>query len=251
MPRTDRAVKLRDTLTRAIRWCQEGAALPEKALETLLALDLFRDALGYTRQTAELQPSADRERRQVPDLVLKVNRRDKTSWVVVEFKRPTPTGRVNSPLVLGQVTRYLAAWGARYGIVTNGRTWVFVCAQPKPNATRRFFAEVLLQVSLNSSRPADRRFLEAVLVRCARATLRDLLALLNDLAKLGRDGFNRLQREAGTNHLAPRVAAAIRHQSGRRLNRRDLALLKAACRDPGVPEHCLKDAFTRVGVTVK
>lgn len=77
---------IRDTLSRLDRWCKPSNELLEKSLETLLLLDLFRQSLGYSRDTAVSQ---HRDVVGRADIVLKLNRRQRSKWVVVEVKRPS------------------------------------------------------------------------------------------------------------------------------------------------------------------
>jgi hypothetical protein len=233
-------------LVRLDRWCREGDALPEKALETLLLLDVFRDGLGYSTRDAVAQVGADHHRTGVTDLLLKINQRDRAKWIVVEIKRP---GRTLNDSAVRQAGRYLVSLGACRGIVTTGQAWVFVRTRLKPGAKWQYLVEPLLRIEATTGKVRHRTLREATLRRCAKATIWNFFRMLDALRDLGADGINAAIAPVSQRQWPGRLRRAMRKVTGRPGGSKDLGVLRIACQDMATLVRCVLEVYQRESVT--
>jgi hypothetical protein len=241
--------RLHEPLARVERWCQEGEALPEKALETLLLLEIFRDGLGYSHRNAVSQHKADPKRKGVTDITLKPSQREKRQWIVIEIKRPGKRGgRDLAGRAVQQAGSYLVSQGATRGIVTDGCTWKFIWARLKPRATRIHFIESLLRLDVSHDR--QRRILEAALGRCGKGTARRFFAMLEAIRDFGPARIAAVT-EGRRSQWATAIQGAIHRTTGQRFAQGDVAVLRLICGGHETLVHCLLDEYRHKALTVK
>lgn len=218
---------IRETLDRIERWCGAASRPREKALEQLLLIDLFQDCLRYSDQSAVSQTPVDKGRSGVADIALRVGKRNRARWVIVEIKRP---GVEIADKALQQAGRYVAKNKARRAIITNGKDWVFISIKPKPGALYQFFYSVLLRLSLDRGRLVQRRYLERALSRCFPRNIHNFFSMLEQLNDLEPQKIQTVLRDQVPTKWIEALSGTIRETSGYRVRKRDSAVVEVPLR---------------------
>ena len=113
-------------LKRLQRWCTIGLC-SESAIEAVILIDLFHDALGFNKVSSEHLKSLPGGGQ--PDIVL---RPSKTAKVVIEVKKPnfldkpkTYDYSKNFVDAIQQAASYVRKLEQEFGIVTDGTNWTY------------------------------------------------------------------------------------------------------------------------------
>jgi hypothetical protein len=237
-----------ETISRIDRWCQQTSRIREKALEALLLLDLFRESLGYSKDSAVSQAKVGKMRPGVADIALKVNKRKPTQWVVVEVKRP---GTAVSESAITQAAKYICGLRARRGIVTNGNEWVFISVKKKPNAKKIFYATILLQLSLDGPKSKERKALESSIARLGPGTIHGFFEMLESMFSLGRKTLANICYNETPKDLPESISGLIATSLTSKIVAKDLSVIKTICQEPGLFANSILDKHAALAVTKK
>jgi hypothetical protein len=229
---------LKKTLERIDYWIKDWPAQPEKVLEVLLLLEIFREHLGYgvssavPQRKAGTRPGAgEGARPRVADILLKPVKLVPERWVVLEIKRPSTT---LAETHIRQAGRYAAQVGARWVILTNWSRWLLVRVLPSSErARRRFRVETLLELRLDARRKRlpqlPRQALLQLLWQCRKSTVNSLFNTWSRIHDLG-DGELRGLVTASTPRTLP---LAIVRAAGITPSRDNMRLLRTVCSEVG------------------
>ena len=104
------------------RWCGLGVC-SESAIEAVILIDLFHDALGFSKVSTSSQSALSNGC--IPDIVLSPKPKIK---IVVEVKKPNEldgkVDKANTVKYLKQAADYVCCLNQEFGMLTDGMNWI-------------------------------------------------------------------------------------------------------------------------------
>lgn len=152
------------------KWLLENPPFKEAAIEAALLQEMFRHPLfGFNEESAKHQYHPVPKQRDRADVVLRLAGKTR---VVVEIKQVSKLNDRNKCReALKEAERYIVYLEQKYGIVTDGYTWIYILVEPigKYHRIRQLVRFHIAE---------DQRLALRILERSKRATLKRLLEML-------------------------------------------------------------------------
>ncbi len=118
-----KTIELRAATRRLERWCGLGVC-SESAIEAVILIDLFHDALGFSKVSTSNQSALSNGC--IPDIMLLPKAGMK---IVVEVKKPNELeGKADKASIvrhLKQAADYVCCLKQEFGILTDGTNWIY------------------------------------------------------------------------------------------------------------------------------